>query len=121
MTEFLNTFGVIIAIGISITSFLMNWSRSKHQNRMDTSQYAKNLAETAGIATAGRLDAETRSATLEKRISDLEKMLNAMAYRVTFVVHTGEEPRIEKLFVERFPNRRFANEPVKIERRKMDD
>lgn len=121
MTEFLNTFGILVAIGISITGFLLNWSRSKHQNMTDSSIYAKNLAETASMATAGRLDADQRSMRLEKRITDLEKMLNAMAYRVTFVVHTGEDPRIEKIFVERFPNRRIDNKPVEIERRKMDN
>ena len=81
--------------------------------------YAKNLAETASMATTGRLEADQRSMTLEKRITDLEKMLNTMAYRVTFVVRTGEDPRIEKIFVERFPNRRSVNEPVEIERRNL--
>jgi hypothetical protein len=125
MTDILNTLGIVIAIGISIAGYLVNASRSKQQNMTDMSAYAKNLAETTSMATKGRLEAEQRSKELEKEIEELKdeyaelrKLVNAMAYRVMFVVHTGEDPRIEKISVERFPERRFEDKPVDINHRR---
>lgn len=102
-SDTLNSIGIVIAILISILGVTINLSRSGHQNKADDGSYVKNLAEMADLTTKARLEAEQRATKLETRINDLEKLLDGMAYRVTFVVHTGEEPRIEQISVERFP------------------
>lgn len=116
--EILNSIGILVAIAISIASFFTNARRSGHQNQADDGTYVKNMAETTSITTKARLEAEQRAAKMEIRIADLEKMLSDMAYRVTFVVHTGEEPRIETISVERFPNRRTKDDHPAMNRRK---
>ena len=103
MNDALSNFGIIVAIVISLFGLFVNLSRAQHQNLSDDGTYIKSLVETSELTSEARLKSELRANKLEARISELEKLLNGMAYRVTFVVHTGEIPRVEKISVERFP------------------
>jgi hypothetical protein len=109
MSDLLNNIGVIVAIVMSALGLLISLSRSKHQNSADDGSTMKAIVETSSLTATARLEAERRSQTLETRITELEKILSSMSYRVTFVVHTGEEPRIEKISIERFPASKSLN------------
>ena len=117
----LNNFGVIVAIIISVAGLIINSSRARHQNNSDDGSYVKDMVAVADITTRARLDAEQRANKLETRITDLEKQLSGMAYRVTLVVHTGEDPRIEKISVERFSDRRAEDTISSLDRRAPSD
>jgi hypothetical protein len=106
-----------IAIIIGIAGVLLNVLRTPHQNRVDDGGYVKNMADTADLSTGARLKAEQRAAELDKRIAELEKQLHGMAYRVTFVVKTGDAPSVENITVARFPDRRVVDKGHSPERR----
>jgi hypothetical protein len=117
MTAEISNFTGLISIALSVLTLIVVFTRSQHQNSADDGAFVKNMAEAANITTAARLEAERTKLLLEKRVTDLERLLNNMAYRVTFVVHTGEEPRIEKISVERFSDHRIDDVGRVTERR----
>lgn len=118
MPDLLDKIVSVSAIVISLFTLIMMMSRTSHQNAADNGAYVKNVTDMAEINTKARLETEQRAEKLETRITDLEKLLDGMAYRVTFVVHTGEEPRIEKISVERFSNSRLGDEKPMYDARK---
>lgn len=118
MPDLLDKIVSVSAIVISLFTLIMMMSRTSHQNAADNGTYVKNVTDMAEINTKARLETEQRAEKLETRITDLEKLLDGMAYRVTFVVHTGEEPRIEKISVERFSNSRLGDEKPMYDARK---
>lgn len=121
MPDLLDKIVSVSAIVISLFTLIMMMSRTSHQNAADNGAYVKNVTDMAEINTKARLETEQRAEKLETRITDLEKLLDGMAYRVTFVVHTGEEPRIEKISVERFSNSRLGDEKPMYDARKKSD
>lgn len=118
MPDLLDKIVSVSAIVISLFTLIIMMSRTSHQNAADNGTYVKNVTDMAEINTKARLETEQRAEKLETRITDLEKLLDGMAYRVTFVVHTGEEPRIEKISVERFSNSRLGDEKPMYDARK---
>ena len=111
-SDTLNSIGILFAIAMSVFSFFMNLSRARHQNMTDEGSTMKTIVETSTLTAKARLEAEKRAEKMDQRVAELEKLLNGMAYRVTFVVHTGEEPRIEKISVERFPATKLVGAKV---------
>jgi hypothetical protein len=113
----------IVQLGGLVVALVVGFWNMRNNASLSVPVNMRNMNEAIKLANDRALDAEKRALAAEEAVSLLEKrtklLESTMAYRLTFDVILGHDPKVERVEIQHFPERRKKDNDVIIERRRV--